>query len=31
MDDVVVVGLDTPGPATAAGVLSAEGLHEFCP
>ena len=29
MDDVVVVGLDTPGPATAAGVLSAEGSTNF--
>ncbi len=28
-DDVVVVGLDTPGPASAAGVLSAEGSTNF--
>jgi predicted NBD/HSP70 family sugar kinase len=27
--DVVVVGLDTPGPASAAGVLSAEGSTNF--
>ena len=27
--DVVAVGLDTPGPATAAGVLSAEGSTNF--
>jgi glucokinase len=27
--DVVVVGLDTPGPATAGGVLSAEGSTNF--
>jgi predicted NBD/HSP70 family sugar kinase len=29
LDDVVVVGLDTPGPASAAGVLSAEGSTNF--
>ena len=28
-DDVSVVGLDTPGPATADGVLSAEGSTNF--
>ncbi len=28
-DDVVMVGLDTPGPASAAGVLSAEGSTNF--
>jgi predicted NBD/HSP70 family sugar kinase len=27
--DIVVVGLDTPGPASAAGVLSAEGSTNF--
>jgi len=27
--DIVVVGLDTPGPATAAGVLSARGSTNF--
>ena len=27
--DVAVVGLDTPGPASAAGVLSAEGSTNF--
>ena len=27
--DVVVAGLDTPGPASAAGVLSAEGSTNF--
>nr|AEQ20616.1 putative transcriptional regulator/sugar kinase [uncultured bacterium CSLF43] len=27
--DVVVVGLDTPGPASAAGILSAEGSTNF--
>ncbi len=27
--DLVVVGLDTPGPASAAGVLSAEGSTNF--
>ena len=27
LDDVTVVGLDTPGPASAAGVLSAKGLN----
>ena len=27
--DVVVVGLDTPGPASADGVLSAEGSTNF--
>lgn len=29
MDDVVMVGLDTPGPASAAGVLSAKGSTNF--
>ena len=29
LDDVVAVGLDTPGPATADGVLSAEGSTNF--
>ena len=29
LDDVVMVGLDTPGPASAAGVLSAEGSTNF--
>ena len=29
LDDVVVVGLDTPGPASAAGVLSAKGSTNF--
>ena len=29
LDDVAVVGLDTPGPASAAGVLSAEGSTNF--
>jgi glucokinase len=29
MDDVVAVGLDTPGPASAAGVLSAKGSTNF--
>lgn len=28
-EDVAVVGLDTPGPATADGVLSAEGSTNF--
>ena len=28
-EDIAVVGLDTPGPATAAGVLSAEGSTNF--
>src|SRR5687767_5288051 len=28
-DDVVVVGLDTPGPASATGVLSARGSTNF--
>ena len=27
--DVAAVGLDTPGPATAAGVLSARGSTNF--
>ena len=27
--DVAVVGLDTPGPATASGVLSARGATNF--
>src|SRR5579862_606247 len=29
VDDVVAVGLDTPGPASAAGVLSARGSTNF--
>ena len=29
LEDVVVVGLDTPGPASAAGVLSAKGSTNF--
>jgi predicted NBD/HSP70 family sugar kinase len=29
LSDVVAVGLDTPGPASAAGVLSAEGSTNF--
>lgn len=29
MDNVAVVGLDTPGPASASGVLSAEGSTNF--
>lgn len=29
MNDIVVVGLDTPGPASATGVLSAEGSTNF--
>ena len=29
LDDVVVIGLDTPGPASADGVLSAEGSTNF--
>jgi len=29
MEDIVVVGLDTPGPASAAGVLSAKGSTNF--
>ncbi len=29
LGDVTVVGLDTPGPATAAGVLSARGSTNF--
>ena len=29
LSDIVVVGLDTPGPASAAGVLSAEGSTNF--
>jgi glucokinase len=29
IDDVVAVGLDTPGPASAAGQLSAEGSTNF--
>jgi glucokinase len=28
-EDIVVVGLDTPGPASAAGVLSARGSTNF--
>src|SRR5689334_23779348 len=27
--DIVVVGLDTPGPASAAGLLSAKGSTNF--
>jgi predicted NBD/HSP70 family sugar kinase len=29
LDDIVVVGLDTPGPASAEGVLSARGSTNF--
>lgn len=29
VEDVVVVGLDTPGPASASGVLSAKGSTNF--
>ena len=29
LDDVAVVGLDTPGPASATGVLSAKGSTNF--
>jgi predicted NBD/HSP70 family sugar kinase len=29
LDDIVVVGLDTPGPASATGVLSARGSTNF--
>ena len=29
LDDVVAVGLDTPGPASATGVLSARGSTNF--
>ena len=29
LDDITVVGLDTPGPASAAGVLSARGSTNF--
>jgi predicted NBD/HSP70 family sugar kinase len=29
LDDVVAVGLDTPGPASASGVLSARGSTNF--
>ncbi len=29
LDQIVVVGLDTPGPASATGVLSAEGSTNF--
>ena len=29
LDNVAVIGLDTPGPATAAGVLSARGSTNF--
>jgi len=29
LDDIVVVGLDTPGPASSAGVLSAKGSTNF--
>lgn len=29
LDDIAVVGLDTPGPASAAGVLSAKGSTNF--
>jgi glucokinase len=28
-DDIAAVGLDTPGPASAAGVLSARGSTKF--
>ena len=28
--EIVAVGLDTPGPASAAGMLSAQGFDEFC-
>src|SRR6478672_9280384 len=28
-DEIVAVGLDTPGPATATGVLSAKGSTNF--
>jgi len=29
LDDVVILGLDTPGPASSAGVLSARGSTNF--
>ena len=29
LDDVIAVGLDTPGPASAAGLLSARGSTNF--
>jgi glucokinase len=29
LDDIAVVGFDTPGPASAAGVLSAQGATNF--
>ena len=29
LPDIVAVGLDTPGPASAAGVLSARGSTNF--
>ena len=29
LDDVVAVGLDTPGPASASGILSARGSTNF--
>ena len=29
LDDIAVVGLDTPGPSSAAGVLSARGSTNF--
>jgi glucokinase len=29
LDDIAVIGLDTPGPASAAGVLSARGSTNF--
>ena len=29
LDDIVAVGLDTPGPASATGVLSAKGSTNF--
>ena len=29
LDDIAVVGLDTPGPASAAGRLSARGSTNF--
>ena len=31
LDDVVAVGLDTPGPASASGQLSAQRLHKLRP
>jgi predicted NBD/HSP70 family sugar kinase len=29
LDDIVVIGLDTPGPASATGILSARGSTNF--